>query len=58
MQAFEVVARPALDSAEAVLDRVKMATYIQCARFGVPCPLTGDTGRVVAASDEPQQQKH
>jgi cytochrome c heme-lyase len=40
-QAFEVVTRPALDSAEAALDRVKMAIYTQFAKYGLPCPITG-----------------
>ena len=38
---FELVVRPALDSATSALDRVKMFTYVNCARFGVPCPITG-----------------
>lgn len=40
-QAFEVVTRPALDSAEAAFDRVKMAIYTQFAKYGLPCPITG-----------------
>ena len=55
VQAFEIVARPALDSADAALDRLKMATYIQCARWGIPCPITGDAGRVVQAASAQQQ---
>ena len=31
LQAFEVVTRPALDSPEAALDRVKMAIYLRFA---------------------------
>ena len=23
------------------MDRAKMFTYVNCARFGVPCPITG-----------------
>jgi cytochrome c heme-lyase len=38
---FEFVVRPALDSFESALDRAKMFTYVNCARFGVPCPITG-----------------
>ena len=38
---FELVVRPALDSFESALDRAKMFTYVNCARFGVPCPITG-----------------
>lgn len=41
LQAFEVVTRPALDSAEAALDRVKMAVYTKFAEWGLPCPVTG-----------------
>jgi cytochrome c heme-lyase len=41
VQAFEIVERPALDSLESALDRLKMAIYAQCARWGVPCPITG-----------------
>ena len=38
---FELIVRPALDSATSAIDRVKMFTYVTCARFGVPCPITG-----------------
>ena len=38
---FELVVRPALDSPTSALDRAKMFTYVNCARFGVPCPITG-----------------
>ena len=38
---FDVVVRPALDTPEALLDRLKMSVYVACARFGVPCPVTG-----------------
>lgn len=38
---FELVVRPALDSVEGAVDRAKMFTYVNCARFGVPCPITG-----------------
>jgi cytochrome c heme-lyase len=48
-QAFEVVTRPALDSAEAALDRVKMAIYTQFAKYGLPCPITGHS-----SSDRPE----
>ena len=40
-QAFEIVARPALDSFESALDRTKMAIYKTFARWGLPCPITG-----------------
>ncbi|KAI8101898.1 hypothetical protein M9434_006960 [Picochlorum sp. BPE23] len=41
--AFEIVVRPALDSPGAALDRVKMQIYKTCAKYGVPCPITGTT---------------
>lgn len=41
MQGFEVQARPALDSAQAALDRLKMNVYVQCERWGMPCPISG-----------------
>lgn len=45
-QAFEVVARPALDSFSNVLDRVKMSIYTTFAEYGLPCPVTLQGGRV------------
>lgn len=36
-----MVTRPALDSVEAGLDRVKMAIYTRFAEWGLPCPVTG-----------------
>jgi cytochrome c heme-lyase len=51
MQAFEINARPALDSFPAALDRVKMAIYVQCARWGMPCPVTGGQGHIVQDND-------
>ena len=38
---FSVNVRPALDSFEAVQDRLKLAIYTQCYRLGLPCPVTG-----------------
>lgn len=60
-QAFEVVTRPALDSAEAALDRVKMAIYSQFAKYGLPCPITGhssssDRAAAGAAAAAPASQ--
>ncbi|KAF8071218.1 TIF3A1 [Scenedesmus sp. PABB004] len=53
-QAFEVVARPALDSAEAALDRAKMAIYTRFAAWGLPCPVTGHaTGRFAEPAAPP-----
>ena len=41
MQAFTLRVRPALDSLEAALDRLKVRTYAVCAKYGLPCPVTG-----------------
>jgi cytochrome c heme-lyase len=49
MQAFEVVTRPALDSAEAGLDRMKMLIYEQFAKYGLPCPITGHSSERAGA---------
>ncbi|KFM24538.1 Cytochrome c-type heme lyase [Auxenochlorella protothecoides] len=40
-EAFELRVRPALDSLEAGLDRVKMQIYTTFAQYGLPCPVTG-----------------
>lgn len=40
-EAFDLVVRPALDSPEAALDRVKMYIYRTFAAYGLPCPVTG-----------------
>lgn len=53
MQAFTIRARPAIDSAEAVLDRVKMKIYTTCAKYGLPCPITG---HAPASQHQRQQQ--
>jgi len=42
--AFEIVARPAIDSAGALVDRARMAVYVGFARLGLPCPVTGGGG--------------
>ncbi|KAK9861393.1 hypothetical protein WJX84_001237 [Apatococcus fuscideae] len=39
--AFKLRVRPALDSVEAGMDRLRMNIYRKCAQWGVPCPLTG-----------------
>lgn len=67
-QAFEIVARPALDSVGSALDRAKMAIYTQFAAWGLPCPITGhpNSGRFggeeqsaagAAAAAQGQQQQ-
>ncbi|KAF5837100.1 cytochrome c/c1 heme-lyase [Dunaliella salina] len=45
-EAFEITARPALDSFEAALDRTKMAIYSKFADWGLPCPITGKPGSI------------
>jgi len=52
-EAFEVVTRPALDSVESALDRMKYNIYTQFAAWGLPCPITGQQGRFT----QPQQQQ-
>lgn len=47
--AFSLVVRPALDGPGAALDRVKMGIYEVCAKWGLPCPVTG-----VKNSESPQ----
>ena len=48
-QAFDLRVRPALDSPEAALDRVKMFVYEKCAKYGLPCPVTGHASGKVAS---------
>jgi cytochrome c heme-lyase len=55
-QAFEVVTRPALDSVEAALDRLKFNIYGQFAAWGLPCPVTGTAGRFAQQQQEQQQR--
>ena len=43
---FDLVVRPAADTFESVLDRVKMQVYIGCAVVGIPCPITGNNGAI------------
>ena len=40
-QAFEITVRPAVDSFDSLLDRVKMSIYTNFAAWGLPCPITG-----------------
>ncbi|KXZ52772.1 hypothetical protein GPECTOR_8g161 [Gonium pectorale] len=53
-QAFEIVARPAVDSVDSALDRVKMNIYLKFAEWGLPCPITGHSGGVAAAATQQQ----
>ncbi|KAF6256089.1 cytochrome c/c1 heme lyase-domain-containing protein [Scenedesmus sp. NREL 46B-D3] len=49
-EAFEVVTRPALDSPQAAVDRLKMSVYRKFAEWGLPCPVTGtSSGRFGSA---------
>ncbi len=41
MQAFKLRVRPALDTVESGMDRIRMNIYRKCAQWGIPCPLTG-----------------
>jgi cytochrome c heme-lyase len=50
-EAFEIVVRPALDSPEAALDRLKMNIYKIFAEYGLPCPISGQPGEVGAAAN-------
>lgn len=56
MQAFEIVARPAVDSFNSALDRLKMGVYVQCARWGLPCPITGGSGQIVQQAQQAHEQ--
>jgi len=47
-EAFTVDARPALDSVGALLDRTKMSIYTKFAEYGLPCPITGQPGRLAS----------
>jgi cytochrome c heme-lyase len=51
-----VVTRPALDSIEAALDRLKFNIYTQFAAWGLPCPVTGQAGRFAQQQQQAQQQ--
>jgi hypothetical protein len=51
-QAFEIIARPALDSFEAALDRTKMAIYSRFADWGLPCPITGQPSSIYSDRTE------
>jgi cytochrome c heme-lyase len=55
--AFETIVRPALDSPEAAIDRVKMSIYTTFAEYGLPCPVTWQQGSVgqAAAAMRPKQ---
>lgn len=46
MQAFEMRVRPALDSLDNGLDRVKLFIYQKFADYGLPCPVTGSRGHI------------
>ncbi|GAB4819127.1 hypothetical protein N2152v2_006173 [Parachlorella kessleri] len=57
-EAFEVTVRPALDSLDAFMDRLRMQVYMNFAKYGLPCPVTGTAGEVGQAAQQPQQQQH
>ena len=43
---FDLTVRPALDSFDSALDRTKMFIYVECAKRGLPCPISGTEGLV------------
>ena len=45
---FELVVRPALDSLDGALDRTKMFIYIEFAKRGWPCPISGTPGHLLS----------
>ena len=49
-EAFTITARPAVDNLDAALDRVRMRIYKTCARYGLPCPITGHAGGAAAGA--------
>lgn len=49
-EAFDLVVRPALDSTEAAVDRLRMLIYTKFAQWGLPCPVTGHEGKVGPAT--------
>jgi cytochrome c heme-lyase len=55
-QAFEVVTRPALDTLDSALDRLKMNIYVNFAKWGLPCPVTGVDGALGKGMLQQQQQ--
>ncbi len=55
LEAFEVVARPALDSFTSCLDRLKMNIYVTCAEYGLPCPISGHEPKIAAAAPPDSQ---
>lgn len=48
--------RPALDSFEAVNDRMKMNIYLTFAKYGVPCPISGHPSTFSAQHSSVDQQ--
>mmetsp|Transcript_7683 Transcript_7683/g.16608 ORF Transcript_7683/g.16608 Transcript_7683/m.16608 type:complete len:279 (+) Transcript_7683:69-905(+) len=56
-EAFEIVARPALDSLDSALDRLKMNIYVKFAEWGLPCPISGHPGTIAQTQQQPAQQQ-
>jgi cytochrome c heme-lyase len=52
MEAFTVEARPALDDLTSCVDRLKMNIYTVCAKYGLPCPISGHEPTVLVAKPE------
>lgn len=57
MEAFEVQARPALDDLTSCVDRLKMSIYVTCAKYGLPCPISGHEPSITNTKETPAQQK-
>ena len=45
---FELVVRPALDSFDGAVDRTKMFIYVEFAKRGWPCPVSGMPGDLLS----------
>jgi cytochrome c heme-lyase len=48
--------RPALDTPGALVDRTRMAIYERFAAWGLPCPITGQSGGLASAAAAAAQQ--
>ncbi|CAK0787317.1 hypothetical protein CVIRNUC_010535 [Coccomyxa viridis] len=55
-EAFTLRVRPAIDSAQSVVDRSKMSIYKTFARLGLPCPVTGTAGHIGKTAVHAEQQ--
>ena len=53
--AFSITVRPALDSPDAAMDRMKMLIYTKFYEWGLPCPVTGHSSSSSGTSSDQQQ---